>query len=221
MQSVGWLAVITTFISPLPVDVWGVVPCSGRSSRMGTPKAMLDAGGRTFLECVIISLRRGGCRRVLVSLPSTKGPVAAKARGAGAIVVENPCPEEGPIGSLRAALRVVRLDVEGVAFCPVDHPLIQVETVRALVTEFTDNDGPLVVPTFRGKRGHPVLFRRNLFDELLNTELPEGARTVVHNHLHAIAEVPVEDNGIVTDIDDLSDYRRHFPRQYRLRFQSR
>ena len=188
---------------------------------MGTPKAMLDAGGWTFLERVIHSLRGGGCARVLVSLPTASGPVAAKARGAGAVVVENPCPEEGPIGSLRAALRVVEPEVVGVAFCPVDHPLIRVETVGALVREFGDTERPVVVPTFKGKRGHPVLFRRSLFDELLDTELPEGARTVVHNHLDDIAEVPVEDEGTVADIDDLSDYRRHFPREYRLRFQAR
>jgi len=188
---------------------------------MGTPKAMLDAGGWTFLERVINSLRGGGCGRVLVSLPTSTGPVAAKARAAGASVVENPYPEEGPIGSLRAALATVELEVEGVAFCPVDHPLIQAETVRSLVIKFGDTEGPLVVPTFKGKRGHPVLFRRSLFDELITPELPEGARTVVHNHLDDIAEVPVEDEGTVTDINYLSDYRRHFPREYRLRFQAR
>ena len=83
MRSVVWPEVTTASISPLPVDVWGVVPCSGRSSRMGTPKAMLDAGGRTFIERVLEALRGGGCRRILVSLPSDTGPIAAKARGAG------------------------------------------------------------------------------------------------------------------------------------------
>jgi nicotine blue oxidoreductase len=188
---------------------------------MGTPKALLDAGGRTFIERVIGSLRDGGCRRILVSLPSETGPIAARAKGAGAVIVVNPCPEEGPIGSLRAALRIVEPEVEGVAFCPVDHPLIRADTVRSVLMAFSDTEGALVVPTFEGKRGHPVLFGRGLFDELLDDDLAEGARTVVHNHLHEIEEVAVEDEGVVRDIDDLSDYRRHFPREYRLRFQAR
>lgn len=182
---------------------------------------MLDAGGRTFLERVLHALRVGGCARVIVALPAPEGLVAAKAREAGALVVENPRPEDGPIGSLRAALTALDPDVEGIAFCPVDHPLLCAETVEALVSRFHAGEAPLVLPTLDGKHGHPVLFRRVLFDELLNDELPEGARTVVHRHLDAADLVPVEDQGTVVDIDDLTDYRRHFPAEYRRRFQGR
>ena len=188
---------------------------------MGTPKAMLDADGRTFLERVIHALQEGGCARVLVALPTPKGPVAAKAGEAGATVVTNPSPEDGPIGSLRAALRSLEPSVEGVAFCPVDYPLLQADTVRMLLAEYHSNESPLTLPTFEGKRGHPVVFRRSLFDELLDEDLPEGAKTVVHRHLDVAALVAVEDGGAVIDIDDLIDYRRHFPNAYRQRFQAR
>ncbi len=188
---------------------------------MGTPKALLDAGGRTFLERVIHALRKGGCSRTLVALPTPRGPVAAKASEAGAVVVENPSPEDGPIGSLRTALRSLDPAVEGVAFCPVDYPLLQAGTVRALLAEFRSGRRPLALPTFRGKRGHPVVFRRTLFDELLGDDLGEGAKTVVHRHLEEAALMPVEDEGAVIDIDDLTDYRRHFPDAYRQRFHAR
>lgn len=197
-------------------EVWGVIPCSGSSVRMGTSKAMLDAGGRTFLERVIQTHRDGGCSRVLVALPTLDGPVAAKAVEAGAGVVLNPSPEEGPIGSLRASLRALDDSVEGVSFCPVDYPLIHEETVKTLIDVFRHSQAPLVVPTFNGERGHPVLFRRVLFDELLNDELPEGARTVVHRHLDDTARVPVDDEGTVIDIDDMTAYRLHCPDEYRL-----
>ncbi len=188
---------------------------------MGTPKAMLDAGGRTFLERVIHALHDGGCARILVALPTPKGPVAAKAGEAGAVVVTNPSPEDGPIGSLRAALRSLDPSVEGVAFCPVDYPLLQADTVCTLLAEFHSNERSLTLPTFQGKRGHPVVFRRTLFDELLDDNLPQGAKTVVYRHLDVAALIPVEDQGTVIDIDDLTDYRRHFPDAYRQRFQAR
>ena len=188
---------------------------------MGTPKAMLDADGRTFLERVIHALKDGGCERVLVVVPTPKGPVAAKAGEAGATVVTNPSPEEGPIGSLRAALRSLDPAVQGVAFCPVDHPLLQADTVSRLLAEFHSGESPLTLPLFDGRRGHPVVFRRTLFDELLEDGLPEGAKTVVYRHLEAAALVHIEDEGAVIDIDDLTDYRRHFPDAYRQRFQSR
>ena len=200
-------------------EVWGVIPCSGRSTRMGTSKAMLDAGGRTFLERVIQTHQAGGCSRVLVALTELDGPLAAKALEAGAQVVMNPSPDEGPIGSLRASLRALDDSVEGVSFCPVDFPLIHESTVQNLIDVFQHSHAPLVVPTFNGKRGHPVLFGRVLFDELLSDTLPEGARTVVHRHLDDTEAVPVDDEGTVIDIDDMAAYRRHCPDEYRLHLQ--
>ncbi len=202
-------------------EVWGVIPCSGSSSRMGTPKALLDAGGRTFIERVIHAHQAGGCSRVLVALPTLDGPVAAKAVEAGAQVVENPSPEDGPIGSLRASLRVLDHSVEGVSFCPVDHPLIHEDTVQRLIDTFRQGQAPVVVPTFNGKRGHPVLFGRVLFEEILNDALPEGARTVVHRHLDDTRSVPVDDEGTIIDIDDMTAYRRHCPDEYRVHLLSR
>jgi molybdenum cofactor cytidylyltransferase len=183
---------------------------------MGTSKAMLDVEGLTFLERVIHTHRAGGCSRVLVALTTQDGPVAAMAEEAGADVVLNPSPEDGPIGSLRASLRVLDDAVEGVCFCPVDYPLIHEDTVRNLIDVFQHGQAPLVVPTFNGERGHPVLFGRVLFDELLSDALPEGARSVVHRHLEDIASVPVDDKGTVIDIDDMEAYRLHCPDEYRL-----
>ena len=203
-------------MSPSQAEVWGVIPCSGRSSRMGTTKAMLDAGGRTFMERVIHAHRAGGCAHVLVALPTLDGPEAIEAVEAGAQVVMNPSPEDGPIGSLRASLRVLDDSVEGVSFCPVDHPLIHEETVRKLIDTFRQSRAPLVLPTYNGKRGHPVLFGRLLFQELLSDALPEGAGTVVHRHVDETASVPVDDEGTVIDIDDMTAYRRHCPEEYRL-----
>ena len=188
---------------------------------MGTPKAMLDAGGRTFLERVVHALRDGGCAGILVALPTQKGPVAAKAAGAGAVVVTNPSPDDGPIGSLRAALRSLDPDVEGVAYCPVDYPLLQADTVRSVISEFHSSASPLALPSFKGKRGHPVVLRRTLFDELLYDDLPQGAKTVVYRHLETATVVETGDEGAVIDIDDLTDYRRHFPDAYRKRFHAR
>ena len=66
-----------------------------------------------------------------------------------------------------------------------------------------------------------MVFRRTLFGELLDDDLSEGAKTVVHRHLEAAALMPVEDEGAVVDIDDLTDYRRRFPDAYRQRFCAR
>jgi molybdenum cofactor cytidylyltransferase len=68
-----------------------------------------------------------------------------------------------------------------------------------------------VQPTFEGVRGHPVLFARALFPELLEEALPEGARTVLRRYLGSRLLLPVDDPGILADIDTPEDYRRRFP----------
>jgi molybdenum cofactor cytidylyltransferase len=191
--------------------VTGVVAASGRSSRMGAPKALLDAGGATFLARILDSLREGGASPLLVVVEDPLGPIGAEARRRGGVVVLNPDPAQGPISSLRAAIGALPEDVAAILFCPVDHPLVRGATVRALIEEFLRTRPPLLVPTFQGRRGHPVLLGRRLFPELLADELPEGARTVVRRYLHEGLQVPVDDPGILADIDTPDDYRRHFP----------
>ncbi|NIP59403.1 MAG: NTP transferase domain-containing protein [Gemmatimonadetes bacterium] len=206
------------------MTVAGIVPAAGRSSRMGTPKPLLDAGGQSFLQAVVGSLARGGCVPVLVVLREESGPVAAMARTAGARTVVNPDPSAGPISSLRAGIRALDEaddELEGVAFCPVDHPLVAHDTVERLLRTFRAGDAPAVVPAHGERRGHPVFFRRSLFPELLEEGLEEGARTVLHRHLEEVEEVTVEDEGVLADIDTLGEYRRRFPDAYRKRFQGR
>lgn len=177
---------------------------------MGAPKALLHAEGSTFLDRVIDALREGGCAPVIAVVADLDGPVAERARAAGARVEVNAQPAEGPITSLRVALRTLSDDVDACAFLPVDHPLVEAATVARLIASLEASEAPIVVPSYGGERGHPVLFRRSVFPELFEDDLAEGARTVVHRHMPDLLEVEVSDAGVLADIDTRGDYRRHF-----------
>jgi molybdenum cofactor cytidylyltransferase len=177
---------------------------------MGTSKALLDAGGRSFLSAVVGALFGGGCDPVLVVVAPGQETEGRKARAAGATVLLNPEPGEGPITSLRLALAALPSGAEGVAFCPVDHPLLQAETVARLLEVFDAGDAPVVLPTMEGRRGHPALFRSTVFSHLMDPALEGGARTVVHRFAGAAAMVEVADRGAVTDVDTPAAYREAF-----------
>jgi xanthine dehydrogenase accessory factor len=147
---------------------------------------------------------------VVVVTGRAQAEVRRRAEGAGALVVENPEPGEGPITSLRLALAALGSAVEGIALLPVDHPAVRPETVAALLQALAEGDAPLILPTFHGRRGHPVVFRRSLFPELLDPRLEGGARTVVHRHLDAAHLVELDDPGILADIDTPEAYRARF-----------
>jgi len=199
--------------TPAPPEspkVAGVIPCAGASSRMGTSKALLDAGGRSFLAATVGSLVAGGCEPVVVVVAAGQDSEERKAKDAGAQPLLNPDPGEGPITSLRVALAALEGTVEAVAFLPVDHPRVLPETVAQLREALLGSDAPLAVPVHEGKRGHPALFRRTLFAELTDPALEGGARTVVHAHLDAALLVEVDDPGVVTNIDTPEAYRAAF-----------
>ncbi|MBT8398771.1 MAG: nucleotidyltransferase family protein [Gemmatimonadetes bacterium] len=188
-----------------------IIPAAGRSSRMGTPKALLDAGGLTFLARVMASLREGGSGPLLVVVRKLDSPLATEARFGGAQVVLNPDPSQGPISSLQAGIRALPEGAGAVFLAPVDHPLFSSATVRALAHGFGQERPPLAVPALGGRRGHPVLLGSCLFPELLEKNLPQGARTVLRRYLGDRLEVPVQDPGILADIDTPEEYERYFP----------
>ena len=188
----------------------GVIPAAGASTRMGAPKALLDAAGIPFVAAAAGSLAKGGCDPVIVVVGPGQEGVAAAARRAGATVMENPDPGEGPITSVRIALHGVPADAPGIALLPVDHPCVRPQTVVALLIAAAERGTPLVVPVFAGARGHPTLFARSLFPALREPGLEGGARTVVRAHLDTATLVEVDDPGVLADMDTPEEYRAAF-----------
>jgi molybdenum cofactor cytidylyltransferase len=90
----------------------------------------------------------------------------------------------------------------------VDVPLIAPSTIRFVLDAWRRTRAPLVRPIVAGRRGHPVIFDGALFDELRQAPLDRGARVVVHAHLSASIDVPVEDPDCLIDVDTPADYER-------------
>lgn len=195
-------------------DVAGVILAAGRSKRMGVPKALLDAGGTTFVNRLAKTLSQGGCVPVLVVVPSSGGRVAEEvARGPGRAVV-NPGGRGGQIGSLRVALTRLRdLDRSpgAVVFTPVDNPAVAPDTICALAHAWRHATAAVVVPVHRGIRGHPVLADMSIADEFFQDGLADGARTVVRQDSARVLELPVPDPAVADDLDTRERYRARFP----------
>ncbi|RMH17111.1 MAG: nucleotidyltransferase family protein [Gemmatimonadetes bacterium] len=174
---------------------------------MGTSKALLTHGDRTFVECTVAALREGGCEPVLVGLVDPLGPEAAAARRAGAELLAVHDSSPGPIASLRAAI-AAHPSAPAVAVLPVDHPAVRPATVAALLAEHAASGAAIVVPEHEGRRGHPAVFDRSLFAELTDPALQGGARTVVRADPGRVRTVPVDDPGVLLDVDTPQDLAR-------------
>ena len=186
----------------------GLILAAGESSRMGTDKALLPYCGRTFLEHIVAQLRLAGVTRIVVVLGHHAGEIEQAVGFGDAQVVVNPDYRRGQTSSLQAGLEALAAEpVDAVLLCLVDHPAVEASTIGKLLDAFRDSSAPVVIPTHQGRRGHPVLISRQLFEELRSLGASEGANTAIRNHQAATAFVEVDDPGILTDIDDPESYR--------------
>ena len=184
----------------------GLILAAGESRRMGSPKALLDYQGETFLDR-LIGLFAGHCRPVIAVLGAQQETVRAGLRRAGdARLVEAPDFRLGQLTSMQCGLRAVPAGADGVLFTLVDHPAVAPVTIAALVDG--NQPAPLRIPRCGGRRGHPIWISRSLIPEFLALAAGASAREVVTRHAGEIAYIDVEDPGILADVDDPAAYAR-------------
>lgn len=187
----------------------GLILAAGESSRMGTDKALLTYRGRTFLETILQTLGEAGLESIAVVLGHHAEAIQRSVNLQGAQVVINPNYQQGQTLSLRAGLNALdNPELEAVFLCLVDHPAVSVEVVKKLLANFRQSGAPVVIPTFQGQRGHPVVVGRPLFAQLKKLKPAEGANTVIRQYRSVTHFVEVEDEGILLDVDDPETYRR-------------
>jgi molybdenum cofactor cytidylyltransferase len=174
---------------------------------MGTPKALLEYHGETFLDRLIGIFGRS-CASVTVVLGHDPAIQNSLKRASEARFVVNPDFELGQLSSLQCGLRAIASDAKAIVFTPVDYPAVQQATVSLLIQTWNEGreDSSFVIPRFHGRRGHPVLFSASMSDEFLALPPEAEARAVVHSNIARTNYVDVDDAGILRDIDDPQAY---------------
>ncbi len=174
---------------------------------MGRDKALLPLGEKTFLVHLIETLQ-GVVSPLLVVLGHHRELIQRQMGDVpGVEFLFNPDYSQGQLSSLQVALRHLQGEsVSGTMVCLVDHPLLSRTVLESLLERFRETSAPIVIPTFGGRKGHPVVFNSSLFEELLAAPVDQGARVVVRRHAGEQEFVEVDDEGILADIDRPGEY---------------
>jgi molybdenum cofactor cytidylyltransferase len=187
-----------------------VILAAGESRRMGSPKALLLYHDRTFLQHLLDITVHPQIGKQCIVLGAGAEEIIQRAGLDPAMTVVNPDWHTGQLSSIQAALRSLgsKPPVDGVLLCLVDQPLSTSALVKDLVGVFYRTGKSIVLPAYRGRRGHPVIFSCKLFEELLAAPAETGARAVVWKHKHEVEEVPTEEEGAVLNLNDPDTFRR-------------
>ncbi len=198
---------------------------------MGSPKALVPFRGRTFLQRLLDVVHQSATEiATRYRGPNSDKPAASPRIGIGhtrvvlgakadhireelgldpGMIIVNPHWQNGQLSSIQAAISGISQEqTDGVLLFLVDHPLVGPEMVSKLVEQFYDSGRPIVLPKFRGKRGHPAIFAQRLYGELLAAPADQGARAVVWNHSAEVLEVATDDEGVVLNLNDPESLRR-------------
>lgn len=175
---------------------------AGESRRMGQPKALLSYRGKTFAEHLVSATRHERVGLTRIVLGAQAGEIRSRLPLDATWILENPNWQQGQLSSIQAVIRSLPGETEGLILCPVDHPLISRFLVAQLIQEFDSTEKQIVLPAYKGKRGHPAIFRVSLYGELLAASPEVGAREVVWAHPKDVTEVETDEEAVVLNLND-------------------
>jgi len=195
--------------------VVGVVLAAGLSRRMGRLKALLPFGGQTVIEHVLSPLLAAELAEIVVVLGHRAEEIAAVLTTLPVQILHNPDYRHGMTTSVQTALRVIDPVPDGYLLALVDQPQIGLQPIQQLLAAFTRTRKGIVIPTYAGKRGHPIILAARYRQEVLALGLQQGLNLVTRGHPEDTLELPLDCDDILRDMDYQADYEAELQRWQR------
>jgi molybdenum cofactor cytidylyltransferase len=196
--------------------ICAIVPAAGQSHRMGTAKQLLPWGSSTILGHIVDQLRRSRIDEIYVVVGHQAERIVESLPRQAVCIVDNPSDSADMLSSVRCGLRALPLQCQAIMVALGDQPAITRELIDAMIQSFgakaSTSEKGIVVPTYGGKRGHPLLFSAQYSREILQQYDATGLRGLLLAHRDEIYELSVSNPGVLADIDDPADYARETQR---------
>jgi molybdenum cofactor cytidylyltransferase len=183
--------------------IGAILLAAGRSTRMGEENKLLaEIGGKALVRIAAEQALQSKARPLVVVTGHQHERVQAALGGLDVTLVHNPEYAEGLSTSLKSGLLALPDNVDAALVLLADMPRVDAPLIDTLISAFDPARGALVVvPTFDGKRGNPVLWSRRFFPDLMAVQGDVGARHLIGSHAEAVTEVAVNGNAALTDVD--------------------
>jgi molybdenum cofactor cytidylyltransferase len=186
--------------------IWAIILAAGESKRMGSPKMLLDFGGRTMIERVIENVIASEINNYMIVLGADKDKLIGIINRYPVRCCFNENYFEGMLSSVQCGIRNISADFEAALIFQGDQPFITPDVVRQVISSYRSKGKGIVIPTSEGKRGHPLLIDGKYRNEVELIDSSLGLRSLAHRFSNDVTEVETNNPGILRDFDTYADY---------------
>ncbi len=186
-----------------------IVLAAGLSTRFGRNKLLEKIDGSTMIERVVKSAVSSRADEVVVVLGHEAQRVKEALKKFECKFVFNKDFKKGQSYSVKAGVKSVMGYADAVMVLPGDVALITPRSINMVIEEYEKCGSPIVVASYKGRTGHPILFDRSLFDEIMEiSEETMGLKAVVNRHRDSVKKVETGSNEVLIDVDSEEDLKR-------------
>ncbi len=172
---------------------------------MGRPKQLLPLGDKPVIRHCLDAVIAAGIRDIVVVAGAHNAAITEVLRNTPAQMVQNDDPDSQMADSVRMGLRAINEPFSGVLICLSDHPLVQMETIKAVVSRHNEEPDRIIIPACGGKRGHPTLLPREIIDEIF---FAPSLLDIIKKDAGRVRVLEVADDGILQNMNTEEDYRK-------------
>jgi molybdenum cofactor cytidylyltransferase len=183
--------------------VSAILLAAGEARRMGKLKQLMPLGKTTIVEQTIDNLLASRVNEVIVVLGHKAEEIMRRIAARPIKMVINPLYRQGMSTSIAAGLTFTDSRAQAVMLALGDQPFVDGPTINRLIKEFEAHDKGIAIPTYKGKRGHPLIFSIKYKAQLSGLKGDIGGREIIKHHPEDILEVAVDCEGIVIDVDTM------------------
>lgn len=187
--------------------ITAVILAAGRSTRMGQFKPLVKIGDKTVIERSISMFRNVGIHDVRVVVGYFQDQMEPILKKAGVRIVVNRKNSPEMFSSVLAALEGLETEVQSIVLLPGDIPLVRPWTVNYLMKQHIKKPGNILIPSFHGKRGHPVIIPAGFFSAIRQWDGTKGLKGALNSLKDKLVTIPVADANILFDMDTPEDYK--------------
>jgi len=192
-----------------------IILAAGESKRMGFPKPLLDFNSQKCLDLVINNCNSANLPTPIVVLGADHDLIIKGCKLNGCHVVFNVEYGSGQTSSLKHGLKNLPFDANSFLIYPADLPMVCVETINKLKKMFLRDSNNIIIPTYKNKRGHPVICGIDIKEEFLGLADSDPAHLVIRKDKSRVIEIQVEDEAITLPLNTQDDYKsllmKYFP----------